>query len=222
MRRVALCALLCAALPGQVAEKANSNYKSKESRDMMARSLGAADRAERLKASEIVRSLEIQPGSTVAEVGTGAGAMLPSLCASVGAPGKVLAEDIFSDFLDRARKKAETEHLGNVSFVLGTEKTPNLPESCCDLVVTVDAYHHFDYPAEMLAGIRKALRPGGRFAIVDYYRRPDAMDSPGYALEHIRLDADDVVKEVESHGFRLATRKDHVPGKQYIAIFTSR
>ena len=221
MGRVALYALLAAALQAQVADKANTNYRTKEGRDNMARALGAADRAERLRASQIVSSLEIRPGSTVAEVGTGAGAMLPSLSAAVGAEGKVIGEDIFTDFIDRAKKKAETEHLGNVSFVLGSDKSPNLPDSCCDLVMAVDAYHHFDYPAEMLAGIRKSLRPeDGRFAIVDYYKRYDAMDTPGQAIEHIRLDAGDVIKEVERCGFRLLRQFDHVPGKQYIAIFT--
>jgi predicted methyltransferase len=217
--RLAIIALCAAPLWAQVADKANANYKTAEGRENMARSLGAADRAERLKAAEVVKAIALKPGMIVADLGTGAGAMLPALSAGVSPGGHVIAEDIFRDFLDKAKAKAGSEKLDNIMYVEGTAKNPNLPENCCDIVLTVDAYHHFDYPAEMLAGIRKALRPGGRFAILDYYKRPNAMGNGNSALEHIRLDADDVIKEVESNGFSLVTQKEHVPGSQYLAIF---
>lgn len=104
-------------------------------------------------------------------------------------------------------------------FVLGNEKDVKLPEGCCDVAVTVDAYHHYDYPAEMLASIHKALKPGGRFAVVDYYRRPGAM-GPGNPMEHIRIDKDAVIAEVQAHGFKLLETTDTVAGSQYIAVFT--
>lgn len=219
--KVLLAIVIAGGAWAQVADKANTNYRTPEGREGMARVLGSPERAERLKADAMIAALKIEPGSVVADVGTGVGVMLPSLSAAVGAGGKIIAEDVFPDFLAKAREAAERAKLGNVTFLRGTEKSPNLPAGCCDLVVTVDVYHHFDYPAEMLAGIRAALRSGGRFAIVDYYRRKGAMDN-GDALEHIRIDAEDVVKEVESNGFRLITRAEHVPGKQYIEIFEKR
>lgn len=219
MRSLLLLLIIAAPLWPQVADKANTNYKTIEGRENMARTLGAPDRAERLKAAEVVTSLQIKPGMIVADLGTGVGAMLPALSGSVGASGRVIAEDIFRDFLDKAKAKAESEKLTNIMYVQGTDRSPNLPENCCDVIVTVDAYHHFDFPAEMLAGVRTALRPGGRFAILDYYKRPNAMGNGNSALEHIRIDADDVIKEVESNGFKLVVRKEHVPGSQYLAIF---
>lgn len=219
MRSLLLLLIVAAPLRPQVAEKANAGYKTKEGRENMAKTLGAPDRADHLKAAEIVKSIDLKPGMMVADLGTGTGAMLPVLSAGVGATGRVIAEDIFRDFLDKAKAKAEREKLTNVMYVQGTDRSPNLPENCCNVILTVDAYHHFDYPAEMLDGIRKALLPGGRFAIVDYYRRPNAMGNGTSALDHIRIDADDVIKEVESNGFKLITRKEHVPGVQYLAIF---
>ncbi len=70
--------------------------------------------------------------------------------------------------------------------------------------------------------IRRGLKPGGRFVVVDYFKRSGAMIGGANALEHIRLDKDDVVKEVEAAGFQLVESIEHVPGKQYIAIFTAR
>jgi ubiquinone/menaquinone biosynthesis C-methylase UbiE len=219
MKQFIIVLLSVVSASAQVADKANAGYKTIEGRENMTRTLGAPGRAELLNAAEIVKSIGLKPGMIVADLGCGVGAMFPALSTAVGPAGRVIAEDIFRDFLDKAKAKAETDKLTNVMYVQGTDRSPNLPENCCDVILTVDAYHHFDYPAEMLDGIRKALRPGGRFAIVDYYRRPNAMANGGSALEHIRIDADDVVREVESNGFKLITRKEHVPGSQYLAIF---
>lgn len=213
-----LAATLAAALSAQVADKANERYRTAEGRQGMLGVLGAPDRAERVGADAIVRELGIQPGSTVADLGTGGGAMLPVLSHAVGPKGRVFAEDIFQDFL--AHAKAKNGGLANVTWVLGTEKDVRLPAASVDLAVTIDAYHHYDYPAEVLATIRKALKPGGRFAIVEYFKRPGAMDPVADAVQHIRLDRDDLIKEVTGFGFQLVRTVEHVPGKQYIAIFT--
>ena len=220
MKILLLILTTAATLSGQVAETANKNYQTEEQREGMLRNLAAADRAERLKGEAIVQAMQVRPGMTVVDLGTGGGAMLPLFSAAVGAGGKVIAEDIFPDFLARAKK----DHAGltNVTYVLGTERDAKLPAGSADLAVTVDAYHHYDYPKEMLASIKRGLKPSGRFIVVDYYKRPGAMGSGANALEHIRIDRDDVVKEVEASGFRLFETIEHVPGKQYLLIFTSR
>jgi predicted methyltransferase len=204
-------------LPGQVADKANERYRTSEGRQGMLGVLGAPTRAESIHAQAILAALDLKPGMAVADLGTGAGALLPALSSAVGPAGKVFAEDIFQDFLDAAKTKNGA--LANVSWVLGTDRDPRLPASSADAAVTVDAYHHWDYPAEMLSSVRRALKPGGRFLVADYYRRPGAMPSGSDVMQHIRLDRDDVVREVESNGFRLLSAADTVPGKQYLAVF---
>ena len=220
MKTLVLILAAATALSAQVAETANKNYQTTEQREGMLRNLAAADRAERLKGEAIVQAMRVQPGMTVVDLGTGGGAMLPLFSAAVGTGGKVIAEDIFPDFLARAKK--DHPGLTNVSYVLGTERDAKLPVGSADLAVTIDAYHHYDYPKEMLASIKRGLKPGGRFVIVDYYKRPDAMGPGPNAMEHIRIDKDDVIKEVEANGFRLVETIEHVPGKQYIAIFSAQ
>jgi len=210
--------LVCA----QVATDANKNYQTPEGRAALARGLDSEDRDARQLPGELVQRIGVKTGDTVIDVGAGPGYMLPWLSRAVGPSGHVIAEDIQSDFLDLARAKAKRESLQNVDFIQGTEKDPNLPAAAADLVLVLDTYHHFNYPEQMLAGIRKSLRAGGRLAIVEFYKRPGSMSGsdPNWSLRHIRLDADDVIREIESNGFRLQSRRDHIPGKQYIAIFT--
>lgn len=208
------------AVIAQVAGPANSGYKTTEGRAQVASVLTAPGRDARQKPAELAAALGIKPGMTVVDLGTGVGYMLPYLSPLVGNGGIVVAEDIHKDFLDQARALVEKDKLANVRFVLGTEQDPNLPARSADLILVLDAYHHFDYPERMLAKLGAALRPGGRLALVEYYKRRGAMEGdPDRALKHIRLDLDDVVKEVEASGFRLISQKEQIPRSQYVAIF---
>jgi len=211
-----LAAAVCA--PAQVAEKANAHYATPEQRSALARGMADPSRDQQEKPRELVTSLAIAPGMAVADIGTGPGYMLPFLSEAVGPRGRVLAEDIFPDFLEAARRRAEAAHVANITLVRGTETDPKLPAGSLDLAFLLDVYHHFNYPGAMLGHLRDSLREGGRLAIVDYYRRRDAMPCQN-ALEHIRADQPEVIREVEAAGFRLVSKHDHIPGSQYVLVF---
>jgi len=204
----------------QVAKEANRDYETQEDRAKMVGRLESPARLAILQPAELVERLGVVRGSTVVDLGTGTGNLLKDLSQEVGSDGHVIAEDIFPDFLERARDRARTAKLVNVQFVLGTETDPKLPDGAADLVIVLDAYHHFDYPEKMLAGIKRGLRPGGRLAIVEYHKKRGSMEvSPDFALTHIRAGAEQVVQEVEAAGYRLLWRRDHAPDRQYIAMF---
>lgn len=203
-------------LAAQVAKDANSGYRTEEGRSRVAKTLAASDRDGRQKPQELVDAMGLKGGDRVVDLGTGVGYMLPFLSRAVGPTGKVIAMDIFPDFLGQAKVNAGKANLTNVEFVAGTDKDPNLGTNTADVVFTLDAYHHFDYPELTLAGIAKALRPGGRFILVDFYKA--GFRDPA----HIRLDQADVIKEVERYGFQLVKKQDHQPGVQYIAFFEKK
>ena len=193
----------------QVADNANKGYKTKEGRDKVAATLDDPHRDGRQKPEELIAAMKIKPGMTAADIGTGTGYMLPFLSKAVGPTGKVFGEDIQTDFLDRAKqKKAE-----NVTLILGTEIDPKLPPESVDIALILDVYHHFDYPSKMLAAIRSGLKPGAHLVIVDFYK--SASPSPG----HIRAERDDVAAEIESNGFHLLSKRDHIPNSQYMLTF---
>jgi ubiquinone/menaquinone biosynthesis C-methylase UbiE len=217
--KIALTAMIAGLAFGQVAKKANENYQTEQGRAAVAKGLGATDRDKRQRPAELVQAIGVKPGMTVADVGTGVGYMLPHLSAAVGPQGKVLGEDIFDDFLAKARAASEQAGLTNVEFVKGTEHSANLPAGRLDLILALDSYHHFNYPKEMLASFKSALKPDGRLAIVEYYKREGAMGNGNSALTHIRLDDADLVKEVESAGFSLVEEHEHIPKSQYVALF---
>lgn len=207
----------------QVAKEANRDYNTKDGRTALITVLDGPDRSARQRPKELVESLGIKPGMTVVDLGTGPGFMLPYLSPAVGETGRIIAEDIQQDFLDRAQAKVRSESLKNVVLIRGTERDPGLPGGAADLILVLDAYHHFDYPEKMLAALRAGLKPGGRLAIVEYHKKRGAMaGDPDRAMTHIRLPAEGVVQEVEANGFHLLWRRDHMPESQYIAMFEMR
>lgn len=221
MRSLAAILISTSILCAQVAQEANRDYSTPAERGKLIERLESPARLARIRPTELVAHLGVAQGSTVVDLGTGTGTLLEPLSRAVGPKGKVLAEDIHQDFLDRARSRAQSAKLANVQFVLGTEVDPKLPAGAADLVLVLDAYHHFDYPEKMLAAIRKALRLGGRLAIVEYHKKRGAMETPDpdFAVHHVRASAEQVEREVAAAGYKLLWRREHAPGSQYIAMF---
>ena len=220
MRTATLMLGIAGALLAQVAEKANENYRSPEVRAKIAASIASPDRDARQKPTELVAVLGLKPGMTVVDLGTAAGYMLPHLSKAVGPKGKVIAQDIYPDFLEAAKKTAAS--LENVEFVLGSVKGTNLPPGAADVIFVLDAYHHFDYPQEMLADLGRALKPDGRLVIVEYHKNEESMGRNGFALQHIRLAEDDAVKEIEAAGWQTVERKQFIPRVQWMGTFRKK
>jgi ubiquinone/menaquinone biosynthesis C-methylase UbiE len=217
MRPILLTIAICFAAWPQAAEHANTRYRTAEGRAAVAKTLGAHDRGARQRPEALVEKMGVKPGMNVADVGTGVGYMLPYLAKAVGPAGKVYAEDIFPDFLEKARETASKNGLTNVEFIHGNEKDAKLPVNSCDLVFILDAYHHFDYPAEMLAGIRAALKQDGRLVIVEFYKEGFAGDPA-----HIRFTESELGKEVSGYGFELLSSEEFNPKSQYMATFRKK
>ena len=217
MRALLATLLFTGMLQAQVAGQANTSYQTEQGRKSIAASLANPERDAMQRPGVLIREMGLQPGMTVADVGTGVGYMLPFLSKRVGPDGKVIAEDIFDDFLGAAKQKVSAANLANVTFVKGTETDPTLPEGQVDMVLALDVYHHFNYPEKMLAAIHKSLRDGGKLVVVEYYKRPAAMPE-GRAVTHIRLDMPDAIKEIEANHFHLIEEKELNRDVQYMLI----
>jgi len=122
----------------------------------------------------LVKNLPLKPTDAVADIGAGTGYFSFRLAAKVP-QGKVYAVDIQQEMLDiiDARKKAG--NISNVISVLGTESDPVLPQNTLDWILMVDAYHEFAYPQEMGQAMARALKPGGKIALVEYRAEDDSV-----------------------------------------------
>ena len=217
---IVAAALVAVLLPAQVAEKANQGYQTEEQRARVARKLDNPDRVARQKPAELLEALKITEGDIVADIGTGVGFMLPYLVDAVGAGGTVWAQDIQDDFLSKVKEKIVADGWSmNVKIVKGAQKDVKLPASSLDLAFILDVYHHLNYPEETMATVHKAVKPGGRLVVIDFYRsREHPRMSEERRMNHIRLDRDGFAAEIEAVGFRLERHFDHLP-HQYVLVF---
>jgi ubiquinone/menaquinone biosynthesis C-methylase UbiE len=152
------------------------------------------------KRREIVAATKVRKGAAVADVGAGTGFFTLELAQAVGPTGKVYAVDIAPRFLAHIAKRAAAAGHKNVTTVRGTARSVELPAASVDLVFLCDTYHHFEDPKSSLASIRRALRPGGEIAVVDFKR--EAGKTAKWIHEHVRAGQQVVTSEIEAAGFQ--------------------
>ncbi len=151
--------------------------------------------------SAAMDALGIGPGSVVADVGAGPGPYTFPLAERVGPDGKVYAVDIDEDDLAKIRSRAEREDVVQVETILGATDDPRLPAAALDVVLVINAYHEFREYDEMLQGFHRALKPGGRLAIID--AKTGAGEARSRYHSRHRIPAELVREDTRRNGFRL-------------------
>jgi SAM-dependent methyltransferase len=112
---------------------------------------------------------EVGPGSRVLDVAAGAGGQTIVAARRVGPGGYVLATDISSNILEFASEAARQAGLNNVETrVMDGESLEELEEGSFDAVISRVGLIYFPDQQKALAGMHRALKPGGRIASVVY------------------------------------------------------
>ena len=119
------------------------------------------------RVDDILAALGAAPGAQIADVGAGDGFFTRHISRAVGEAGGVHAVDVNEESLDRLRWRIDRDGLRNVTVIEGAYDDPRLPEGRLDGALIVNAYHEMTQYQAMLAGIAKALKPGGRLVIVE-------------------------------------------------------
>jgi len=164
--------------------------------------------------AQMLAALGVRAGQTVCDLGAGSGYHTLHLSRMVGAEGRVLAVDIQAEMLALLSEKAREAGAENIELILGEVADPLLPAASCDLVLMVDVYHEISYPAEVLAKLKAALRPGGRVAFVEF--RGEDPDVP--IKKNHKMTAAQVREELEASGYRLDSTYDELPW-QHLMMF---
>jgi ubiquinone/menaquinone biosynthesis C-methylase UbiE len=181
--------------------------------------LGAAwlDRANRDEVQRPVHVLDVlgvREGQTVADIGCGSGYFTVHLSHRVGARGKVYATDLQPEMLALLKKKTDKEKITNVVPVLATEDDAKLPEGALDLILLVDVYHELPKPAETLAQFKKALRPGGRLALVEYRAEdPKVEIKPDHKMTLAQIK-----KELGESGWTFLDSDESLPQQRIVTL----
>jgi ubiquinone/menaquinone biosynthesis C-methylase UbiE len=149
-----------------------------------AKFLEGAERVQRMQVPRVVRALELEPGTIVADLGSGSGLFTRPI-AKVVAPGIAYAVDIDPALLKIVERSATEAGIDNIRTVHAAPDDPKLPEPV-DLVFICDTLHHIPNQEMYLNGLRKYLKPKGRVAVIDFSSRwPEGHEPMRYTSQQL-------------------------------------
>lgn len=151
--------------------------------------------------------LKLKPGMSVCDMGSGNGYHTIPMAEAVGKDGKVYAVEVQPEMIEMLHKRAAEKGITNIVSIIGEMYDPKLPPASCDMILLVDVYHEFSHPEQMLAGMKKALKPDGVIVMVEF-RSED--DSVPIKAEH-KMTKAQINKELTSNGFKLVREFDGLP-----------
>ncbi|MCP4190533.1 MAG: class I SAM-dependent methyltransferase [Planctomycetaceae bacterium] len=156
---------------------------------------------------QMLKNLNVKPGMTVCDMGCGNGFYTLQLAKMVGPQGKVLAVDIQPEMLRLMQARAAEKKLQNIQPILGGVADPKLPEGQVDLILCVDVYHEFSHPEEMLAAMRKSLKPTGAIVLLEF-----RSEDPTVPIKPLhKMSKKQILKELHPNGFKLVKEFDELP-----------
>jgi SAM-dependent methyltransferase len=164
----------------------------------------------------LVAALGLRPGDVACDVGAGPGYFTLRLARAVGPAGRVYGVDVEPRMTRLLAERAAQAGLANVVPVLAPEGD-GLPPEPCDLILLVNAFHHFPDGPGYLARLARALTPGGRLALVEFHEGELPVGPPpDHKVTRAAIDA-----AVRAAGLRLVAAPGFLPYQWLLVLARS-
>jgi SAM-dependent methyltransferase len=164
-----------------------------------------------LNEQDLARLLALRGDEDVADLGSGVGFYTDRIAALT--TGIVYAMDVQPEMHEFYRTRGVP---ANVRLVTGDVTRLEFPDASLDVAFSMAAWHESGGVVD-LAGLSRALRPGGRLVIVDWRKEPDSAEG-GPPLD-IRFSKEEVAAALPPH-FRIVSSEDL--GSSMFAVVAAR
>ena len=162
----------------------------------------------------MVKKMNLKPDDVVADIGAGSGYFTFRIQPLVP-KGQVIAVDIQDEMLGYIDNRVKEGGFKNVKSHKGIPEDTQLPANSITVAFIVDAYHEFSHPWEMIRSIVKALKPGGRFILLEY--RGEDPKVPIKPLH--KMTEKQSILEMEAAGLKHQETLEFLP-TQHFMVFT--
>lgn len=164
------------------------------------------------KPDEVIAALKLKTGEVIADIGAGSGYFTFRLARGVGNAGRVYAVDVSPDMTLHLNHRIRDLKAMNVISVLAEPGDPLLPVGSINRFFICDTWHHIENHDQYLAQLRKMLKPSGQIIMIDYKKTPTPVGPP----MEMRIARDDLIKEMEKNGFRVAEEHAFLPYQYFL------
>jgi ubiquinone/menaquinone biosynthesis C-methylase UbiE len=168
----------------------------------------------------VLAAVGVKPGMDVIDLCSGDGWFTLQIAKIAR---QVIAIDIDATLLDVARARLKEGGMSNCEFQAGDAyQLATLAKRQVDFVFMANAFHGVPDRPRLARAVRDALKPGGRFAIVNWHPRPreetTVLGEPRGPATELRLSAQQTVAAVVSGGLKFAGVVEVAP-YHYGALF---
>src|SRR5262249_51677489 len=129
----------------------------------------------------VIRSLAIEPGARVLELGVGTGLSLdayPHHCHVTGI-------DLAPDMLERAQDKVNRNGWRHIRLEQGDAQHLSFVNDAFDYVMAFHVVSVVPEPRRMMAEAQRVCRPGGIITIINHFRTPNAVAQLTHMLDPV-------------------------------------
>jgi len=156
-----------------------------------------------LDPTRVLGAIGLDEGQIFMDAGCGDGFISLAASEIVKEKGKVYALDAYQPSLDGLRSEINELDIGNMELILA-DMTIAIPleDNLVEVCAMANVLHGFASEGTLepvLSEIRRVLKPGGTFAVVEFIKA-DGPPGPPY---DVRLTPEDVEKILEGNGFTI-------------------
>jgi arsenite methyltransferase len=116
---------------------------------------------------DVVEIARLKQGETVLDLGSGPARDLIAAAKAVGPTGRAIGVDFTPEMIERGRRAADEAGVHNAAILEGDLEHLPVPCGAVDVVISNCVINLVDDKRRALVEAFRALRPGGRFAVLD-------------------------------------------------------
>ena len=167
----------------------------------------------KFKADQIIETLALKNGQTIADLGSGGGYFTYKFANAVGEGGRVYAVDTNKEFLEFIKKEATKKGLSNIIIVLTTSEHPDLPKHAFDYIFMRNMSHHLSDRVGYFKSLKEIIKSDGKVVVIEYDGRGSFSFHKIYG--HF-VPKQTIIDEMKEAGYKIHKSYDFLSEQSFI------